>query len=213
MSGTGERPGADHGASSSADERTEPRPSAEASAEAETETEASKGEPAAREWRKLWPYLELLDFSAQPRSKAAWIARGVAIAIAVVALWRRVDAATTPLLSAKPPAPIPTEEIEDYKFRLPERTRREIFADLAKAELAERARAIQANTWNGHPWSREDDRGHHERVAARAAAAKHKVSLSQVYLILDEGIRERWPGPDGNPLAATTPPFNPRSSW
>ena len=60
----------------------------------------------------------------------------------------------------------PAEEIDDYKFRLPERTRREIFAQLAAAELAERARAIQANTWKGHTWSREDDRGHYERVAA-----------------------------------------------
>lgn len=169
--------------------------------------------PVAREVRKLVPYLRLLDFASRPESKLGWVVRVLAIVIALVALWRRVDAATKPMLSAKPPAAIPTEEIEDYRFRLPERTRREIFAELATAELAERARAIQGNTWNGHLWSREDDRGHYERVAVRSVAAKHKISLSQTYLILDEGIRERWPAPDGNPLPATTPALNTRSSW
>lgn len=208
-SGSGERPRADQAAP----------PALDASADASTSPDvgpepAAPSARAAREWLKIKPYLALLDFAAKPQSKAAWLVRAVAVSIALVALFRRVDAATTPLLSAKPPPPIPTEEIEDYRFRLPERTRREIFAELATAELAERARAIQANTWKGHLWSREDDRGHYERVAARAAAAKHKVSLSQVYLVLDEGIRERWPGPDGNPLPATTPPLNIRSnSW
>jgi|GEM_PF-1275797 len=205
MSGRGERPGVDHDASPAHEVGEAARPT--------TSDRAGASESAAGWTGTVAPYFALFDFAASPRSKAAWVVRGAAVAVAVVALWRRVDVATAPLLSAKPPAAVPTEEIEDYKFRLPERTRREIFAQLAAAELAERARAIKANTWKGHLWSREDDRGHHERLAARAAAAKHKVSLTQVYLVLDEGIRERWPGPDGNPLPATTPPFNPRSSW
>ncbi len=169
---------------------------------------------AAREWRKIQPYFGLFDFAKRPESKAAWVVRVVAVGVVLSVLWRRVEGATLPLLSAKPPPAIPTEEIEDYRFRLPERIRRQIFAELAAAELAERARAVQANTWKGHLWSREDDRGHYERVAVRAAAAKHKVSLSQVYLVLDEGIRERWPGPDGKPLPALTPPLDIRSnSW
>lgn len=177
--------------------------------------EAGEGrEPVAlREARRLLPYLRMFDFAGSPRSKAAWAVRVAALGVALVVLWRRVEAATLPLLSAKPPPAIPTEEIDDYRFRLPERTRREIFAELAAAELAERARAIQANTWKGHLWSREDDRGHYERVAVRAAAAKHKISLTQTYLVLDEGIRERWPGPDGKPLPATTPALDIRSNW
>jgi len=210
MSGPGERPGAD-------DEVAAAREPVQRDARLVTaETgHGAKEEPApAHERRKLASFVGLFDFGARPQSKAAWFVRAAAVALALFALWRRVDSATKPLLSARPPPAIPTEEIDDYKFRLPERTRREIFAELAAAELAERARAIQANTWNGHLWSREDDRGHYERVAARAAAAKHKVSLSQVYLVLDEGIRERWPGPDGKPLPATTPPLNIRSnSW
>jgi hypothetical protein len=96
---------------------------------------------------------------------------------------------------------------------LDEATRKAIFAELAAAELAERKRAIAQNTWNGHAWSQEDDRGHYERVAARAAAAKYRVSLSQIYLVLDEGLREHWPSPEGAPLTATTPPLSIRSTW
>lgn len=113
-------------------------------------------------------------------------------AVLLVLRLRRASAVTAPLLDSKPPPFIPTEEIEDYRFRLPERTRREIFLELAGAELAERRRAVEQNTWPGHLWSREDDRGHAERVQARLTAAKYKISLTQVYLILDEGIRERF---------------------
>jgi hypothetical protein len=71
--------------------------------------------------------------------------------------------------------------------------------------------AIAANTWKGHLWSREDDRGHYERVKMRELAARYEGTLTQMYLILDEGIRNKWPGPDGQPLPATTPPWDPRT--
>ena len=157
------------------------------------------------EWKRLRPYFSLLDFGGPPTSRVAWAVRVAVWSCAAVVLWRRVGVATAPLLDAKPLPFIPSEEIDDYKFRLPERTRREIFADIAVAELAERKRAIDQNTWKGHLWSREDDRGHYERVEFRQLALRYKISLTQVYLILDEGIRDHWPGPDGNPLPATTP--------
>lgn len=165
------------------------------------------------EWKKLRPYLSLLDFTSRPTTRLGWYVRIGATLFALFTLYRRVEAATAPLLHAKPPPVIPNEEIEDYRFRLPERTRREIFAELADAEMVERRRAIEQNTWNGHAWSREDDRGHFERVEARRLAAKHHVSLTQIYLVLDEGIREHWEGPDGRTLPATTPPLTPRNTW
>jgi hypothetical protein len=165
------------------------------------------------EWNKLRPYFSLLDFGARPSSRVAWIVRVCVMSFGVVLLYKRVTSVTAPLLTAKPPIPIPSEEIEDYRFRLPERTRREIFAEIAAAETAERKRAVDQNTWNGHLWSREDDRGHFERTHLRALAAKYKISLTQTYLILDEGLRAKWPGPDGDPLPGTTPPLNPRSTW
>jgi hypothetical protein len=162
------------------------------------------------EWRKLRPYFALLDFGGAPASRVAWAVRVCVLSFAAVVLLKRVDRATSPLLNAKPLPSIPSEEIEDYRFRLPERTRREIFAEIATAEAIERKRAIDQNTWKGHLWSREDDRGHQERMELRRIAKDYNISLTQAYLVLDEGIRAQWPGPDGNPLSATTPALDMR---
>ncbi len=165
------------------------------------------------EWERLTPYFSLLDFGAKPTSRVAWIVRLAVLSFGALVLWQRVNAMAAPLLRAKPPIPIPSEEIEDYRFRLPERTRREIFEQIAENEQAAREHALQTNSWNGHLWSREDDRGHFERLLFRKLAKQYNVSLSQIYFILDEGIRAKWPGPDANPLPATTPPLNPRQTW
>lgn len=165
-------------------------------------------------WEKWRPFLRLLDFGRIPDSRAGWIVRFAVVTIGAAIAWRSITRATNPMLRAKPPAPIPVTAENGERFGLPEKVRREIFDELATAELAERARAIAANSWNGHVWSREDDRGHYERVAARTSASRHRVSLAQVYLVLDEGLREHWLAPDGKPLPATTPPLNLRSnSW
>lgn len=171
------------------------------------------------EWRKLRPFFSLLDFEEKPRTRMGWIVRLGVIAAAAWLVWGRLTVGTKTLLGSRPPPPIPTQEVEDYRFRLPERVRREIFGKIAAAEIAERQRAIRERTWilpgypNGHQWSREDDRGHYERVALRTVAAEYRISLSQVYLVLDEGIRARWPGPDGEPLPGTSPPLDPRTGW
>lgn len=165
------------------------------------------------EWQKLRPYLSLLDFGTRPSTRVGWAVRVAVLSFAVIVLWKRIGAVTAPLLDAKPLPVIPSEEIEDYRFRLPERVRREIFMEIAGPEAAERKRAVEHDKWKGHLWSREDDRGHFERVELRQVALRNKVTLSQVYLILDEGIRGHWPGPDGEPLPATSPPLDPRSTW
>lgn len=162
------------------------------------------------EWKRLRPYFSLLDFGSAPSTRVAWAVRVCVLSFAAVVLYKRTTAVTSPLLDAKPLPFIPSEEIEDYRFRLPERTRHEIFMEIAEAENAERKRAIDQNTWKGHLWSREDDRGHYERVQLRALGTRYKISLTQMYLILDEGIRNHWPGPDGKPLPATTPALDMR---
>lgn len=166
-----------------------------------------------REWKRLVPYFSLLDFGGKPTTRVSWLVRIAVLAFAAVVLYRRLALSTSPLLDAKPPAKIPVEEIDDYRFRLPERVRKDIFMEMAGAEQAERRRAIEANSWNGHLWSREDDRGHQERLQMRSIAGKYKLSLTQAYLILDEGIRSGWPGPDGTPLPATSPPLDIRTTW
>jgi hypothetical protein len=173
----------------------------------------------SEEWRKLRPFFSLLDFEEKPRSRVGWLVRVLVMGGAAWLLWGRLVLGTRTLLSTRAPLPIPTEELDDYRFRLPERTRKEIFAKIAVAEDAERQRAIREKTWvlpgypNGHQWSREDDRGHYERVGLRNVAAEYRISLSQAYLILDEGIRARWPGPNGEPLPGTSPPLDPRTGW
>lgn len=162
------------------------------------------------EWKRLRPYFSLLDLGGAPRSHVAWAVRVCVFTFAAVMLYKRVTVVTAPLLDAKELTFIPSEEIDDYRFRLPERTRREIFMEIAAAENAERKRAVDQNTWKGHLWSREDDRGHFERLQLRQLATRYKVSLTQIYLVLDEGIRAHWPGPDGNPLPATTPALDMR---
>lgn len=166
------------------------------------------------EWKRLKPFFALLDFEAWPRTKVGWIVRLTATLLAAWLLSKRVRETTAPLLHAKPTPTIPTEEIEDLRFGgLTEEKRRAIFARIAAGEIAERKRAIAANTWQGHQWSREDDRGWQERTLLRSLASEYKISLSQVFLILDEGIRAKWPGPDGEPLKGTTPALEPRTTW
>ena len=164
-------------------------------------------------WRRVTAYLSLFDFGAKPTTRAGWVIRLVVTSVMAVLLYKRVLLAGHPLLSAHPPSPIPVQEIDDYRFKLPERTRKAIFEELAAAEVAERNRAIAANTWAGHAWSREDDRGYYERALAQRLTVKYKCSLSQIYLVLDEGLREHWEGPDGNPLPSNTPPFTFRQTW
>lgn len=165
-------------------------------------------------FEKLREDLRVFDFSKMPDTKLGWGIRALVTILAIAFLVQRVRAAATPLVGAKPPPAISVEDIEGYRFRLSDETRHAIFDELAVAELAERERAIKVNSWGGtEPWSREDDRGHFERVAVRAAATKYKVSISQVYLVLDEGIREKWLAPNGQPLPATTPPLSLRSTW
>ncbi len=166
-----------------------------------------------REWKKLIPYFSLLDFGASPTSRVGWIVRVAVFAFALIVFDKRVRATVEPLLDARPPPPLPAEEIDDYAFRLPEHERKQIFADIARAEQDERARAIEGKTWDGHLWSREDDRGHAERTYFRSLATKYRVSLSVIYLVMDEGIRKHWPGPDGTPLPATSPPLDIRATW
>ncbi len=145
-----------------------------------------------------------------PRSRIAVWARLMVHAVAIVVLVKTARETFRPLFIVPQPAPVavtsPGVGAPGIAFELDEKTRKEIFAELASAELAERKRAIAQNTWSGHLWSREDDRGWQERVLARAIAQRRTISLTQVYLVLDEGIRNKWPASDGKPLPATAPP-------
>jgi hypothetical protein len=148
-----------------------------------------------------------------PRSRVALLAAVTVNVVAIVFLVSNTRRTLRPVFSAPPPAPIRAEGPGDQRFELDEKTRKSIFAELAALELSERKRNIDQNTWNGHLWSREDDRGWQERVLARSLARRHNVSISQIFLVLEEGIRSKWPAPDGKPLPANVEPLNLRTGW
>jgi hypothetical protein len=130
---------------------------------------------------------------------------------AVVVAFVLAAKATAKVRSAGPMPLVPPDGPDGERFGLSEAKRRAIFADFAAAE----PRSIQ-NGLSSFPterWSAEDHRGAFERERAGLLAASHRLNLSQVYLVLDEGIRNHWPGPDGKPLNPHTIPLKPRRKY
>lgn len=145
-----------------------------------------------------------------PRSALALVLIVCVNVVGVAALVRTTKQILAPMWREPAPQPVP-QRTSMERFGMTETVRREVFRELADAEINERRRAITMNTWGGHAWSREDDLGYVQRARAREVAARYHLSLTQMYLVLDEGIRHRWPGPDGQPLRATSEPISLRS--
>jgi len=112
-----------------------------------------------------------------------------------------------PIVRAPRPALVPADTA-DSRFGVPEAIRRRVFR--AVADRMEHDHGSAAARFPGEPWSVEDDLAGLERDEARAAAAGEHLSLTQVYLILDEGIRQHWLTDYGHPLPATITPLQPR---
>lgn len=119
---------------------------------------------------------------------------------------------TAPVRLAPPPPPLPPDD-GDTRFGVPLSVRREVFKELAEAEPHARVEGKRSFPGKNLEWSAEDHRGALERQAAARIAARHRITLTQLYLILDEGIRARWPGPDGKPLDPHTVPLHPRRQY
>jgi hypothetical protein len=157
--------------------------------------------------------LDAVDFDQPATSRAGALLRILAWTVSLVALASVAHSTTYPLTHIPRRTALNGDAYDGHRYGLTLEVRKKIFAELARVEIAERKRAIDHNTWNGHLWSREDDRGHYEMTAARALATTYGITLTQVYMVLDEGIREKWPGPDGKPLSPFTPPQDPRNTW
>ena len=114
---------------------------------------------------------------------------------------------TKDLRRAGPPPSLPADA-GDVRFGLSEQTRRAFFSDIASHEASNIA--IGVSGFPGQPWSQEDHRCAMERGTQADVARRHRISVSQAYLILDEGIRMHWPGPDGQPLNPKSVPLQPR---
>jgi hypothetical protein len=151
--------------------------------------------------------------SEGPQSRLGVLLRLAVQLVALVVLIKTVHATFKPIFTVPRPPALRVDGPGDLHLEMDENTRKAIFSELAALEQKTRKDGIERNTWNGHLWSREDDRGWGERMLVRSLASSHHVSVTQVYLVLDEGIRKHWPGPDGNPLPATVPPLDLRTTW
>jgi hypothetical protein len=127
--------------------------------------------------------------------------------VSIAILVRVVREHVGPMFRAAP-GPAIAAPTTTTRYGLTEEQRRAIFHELYINERAERRRAIEQNTWLGHAWSRDDDLGYVQRTRVRELASQYNVSASQVYLVLEEAIREHWVGPDGQSLPATSAPIS-----
>ena len=126
--------------------------------------------------------------------------------LGVAGVW--VARTVRPITSEKAPPALVDREPNGVRFGLSEESRRAIFKEIAAAEPSARSNGVAG--FPGQPWSQEDHRCAFERDTIRAIAARSGIDIAQVYLVLDEGIRDRWPGPDGKPLTPHTTPLQPR---
>lgn len=144
---------------------------------------------------------------APPLSRVRFATHAAACALALIVGAIAIVRTVRPILAGPKPAAL-ADGAPDVKFGLTEPERRAIFAEIAAAEPHGRAQGIAG--FPDQPWSQEDHRCAFERDTTRGLAARRGLALTQIFLVLDEGIRAQWPGPDGKPLRATTVPLAPR---
>ncbi len=150
------------------------------------------------------------DPDARPRSREEVLVFVALHAICLAVAVRTVASAVAPLTKAAP-VPLVPEDRPGERFGVKDEIRKKIFQELAAAEPEHRLKGRAS--FPTEAWSAEDHRASFERHLAANIAARYGLSLSQVYLIFDEGIRERWPGPDGQPLSPQTVPLKPRRKY
>ena len=156
----------------------------------------------ARELADAWLPLHGIHTRRQLLVSLGWRSLTLVVAVVVTAH------VTAPIWSTPEPLPLPRDGADGTRFGLPEAERRAIFARLANQEPV--FRRMARARFGTHAWSVEDDRARMEKDTVRTLARKHGINLSQVYLVLDEGIRKRWTGLRKKPLPATTPPLDRR---
>ena len=146
------------------------------------------------------------------RSRRAFLAIVLVSAGALGYAAVEIRHAVKPLLSAGPQPTLPRDH-DDVRFGVPLAKRTEVWNAVAAGEPQARLEGTKGFPGPALAWSAEDHRGAFERKNVQAAATRFGLNLSVVYLILDEGIRQRWPGPDGEPLRPTTVPLHPRRNY
>jgi hypothetical protein len=111
--------------------------------------------------------------------------------------------ATRRVWATRAPAPIAADR-GDYRFDLDEAARRKLFSELVADEPEWRKKAREHFK---EAWRAEDDRAAFERDHVRWLAGRRGVNVTVAYLVLDEGVRKRWPGPGGAPVDPNVVPL------
>jgi hypothetical protein len=139
--------------------------------------------------------------------KPFWGARGARITQALFAALAVIGLGliTHRVRMKKPPRVIPMGQDGDaQRFGLSLEKRKAMFADVAGHDVEWRTKAASRFS---EAWRREDDRAAMERDHVRSMAGRHRVNVSIVYLVVDEGLRLKWTGPNGVPLNAAVVPL------
>lgn len=88
---------------------------------------------------------------------------------------------------------------------------RQLYREFAAAEPSMRAAA--AANFPGDAWSQDDDFHNREQALLRHVALREKVSVTELLMWLDRGMRERWPLPEGVVVRPTAAPCRPRLEY
>lgn len=144
-----------------------------------------------------------------PATRANRIVRAALTAGALLVGGNEALVITRGIWSTPLPASLPPDSATT-RFGVEEEIRHQVFSEIAAEEPGARDHARERFPAD-QTWRREDDRSASERDTVRTLASSHHLNITQVYLILDEGIREAWPGSDGKPLSPKTVPLLQRS--
>lgn len=173
----------------------------------ETEHEGVGPEPLAM-WRRAARLVLRWYEGAPSRGRADLIFRVVLSTLALVMALSWGARHYWPLL--KPAARPVTQSLDEAtRYGLPTARRKEIFNFMASREPA--AIAAGVRQFPTHAWSQQDHRAHIEHDNAKRAERQFGVSLSTIFAIMQEGIRNKWRAtPTSEPLIPTIIPLDPR---
>ena len=95
-----------------------------------------------------------------------------------------------------------------YARALDDAERRSVYAQLAIDEA--RLRKQAEHDWPTDAWSQDDAFHNLEYKRAKQIAGPRNMSVQDVLLSMDEGMREHWPKPTNIHQKPTVPPCRPR---
>lgn len=87
--------------------------------------------------------------------------------------------------------------------------RRALFDEVVREEPTARERA--RDDWAHHRWSQQDAFGAFEHERIIRLAGEKGLFAQDLFLLVDEGLRAGWPGPEGKALDVATVPLRPRA--